>query len=57
KSIDYSKNIVWTEKVPSTEEYFKSLFVEHKRKYALWEMMLDKIDGLAIEKDSVSYSA
>lgn len=52
-----SKNIVWTEKVPSTEEYFKSLFVEHKRKYALWEMMLDKIDGLAIEKDSVSYSA
>ncbi len=44
-------------KVPSTEEYFKSLFVEHKRKYALWEMMLDKIDGLAIEKDSVSYSA
>lgn len=57
KSIDYSKNIVWTEKVPSTEEYFKSLFVEHKRKYAPWEMMLDKIDGLAIEKDSVSYSA
>lgn len=57
KSIDYSKDITWTEKIPSTEEYLKSLFIEHKRKYALWEIMLEKIAGLVIEKDSVSYSA
>lgn len=56
KSIDYSKDIAWTETVPSTEEYFISLFIEHKRKYALWEIMLEKIDGLAIGKNSVSYS-
>ena len=56
KSIDYSKDIAWTETVPSTEEYFKSLFIEHKRKYALWEIMLEKIDGLTIGKNSVSYS-
>ncbi|MDK3206073.1 SpnT protein, partial [Escherichia coli] len=48
KSIDYSKDIAWTEKIPSTEEYLKSLFIEHKRKYALWEIMLEKIAGLAI---------
>lgn len=56
KSIDYSKGIAWTETIPSTEKYFKSLFVEHKRKCALWEIMLEKIDDLAIEKDSLSYS-
>ena len=42
KSIDYSKDITWTEKIPSTEEYLKSLFIEHKRKYALWEIMLER---------------
>lgn len=55
KSIDYSKNIVWIEKVFLIEEYFKLLFVEYKRKYVFWEMMLDKIDGLVIEKDLVLY--
>lgn len=56
KSIDYSKNIVWTDAVPSTEAYFKALFADHKRKYALWEVMLEKINGLTLGQDSISYS-
>ncbi|EBB1562564.1 SpnT protein [Salmonella enterica] len=56
KAIDYSKNITWTAVVPSTRNYFESLFIEHKRKYALWEIMQEKIDGLLVGKDSISYS-
>lgn len=55
KAIDYSKNVTWTALLPSTEDYFKSLFMEHKRKYALWEIMQEKIDGLSVGKDSISY--
>ncbi|MDF7681357.1 SpnT protein [Enterobacteriaceae bacterium ESL0689] len=56
KSIDYSKGITWTTQVPSTEDYFKSLFITHKRKYALWDIMETKIDGLSVTKDAISYS-
>ncbi|EAT4593468.1 SpnT protein [Salmonella enterica] len=56
KAIDYSKDITWTELVPSTGDYFKFLFIEHKKKYALWEIMQEKIDGLSVGKDSILYA-
>lgn len=56
ESIDYSKNITGTTLVSTVEEYFEILFMTHKRKQILWDIMQEKIEGITIGKDTISYS-
>jgi hypothetical protein len=55
KAIDYSEDLEESAQLPGTETYLRALYEKHKRKTSLWSAMAEKIQGLSVGKDGISY--
>ncbi|PSH22055.1 hypothetical protein B7R74_08280 [Yersinia pseudotuberculosis] len=55
KSIDYSIDVKNNTILSDTQTYLSFLYEKHKRKTALWPLMIEKIKGISIGPEGICY--